>query len=984
MHRPVTQTLIEQLRRAFLSNPLVIWLDKAGQFTQFVDELGSDGPERIGGQVLAYRGSYLELMRQLARTNDGVDPSRLLVHVPGANQDSIKTTPLLELNETGHQFRKALDTLIREAAAGRVTPDEVDGYLRDAGEGVSLDSADAWMAQRVAVADGSTQALLRGTDPGRLIHDLVSKGPLARELGFDQLHAVWHYLATQTGLADDWPTAERRKWAQDPLRDRSHEPGWDPEQAASEGKRRLADLAGAWVLCVEYVHDLERAPKAAMLEPAKAQARPLIEACRAAARYLREHARKYYVSLADDVEDQIVIERKEGDADELGRIDTFRFEEDRLLEAALEAVRERAWAQVSSWAAERLAGESVWIEIDPARRKTWELIATAAELGTAIDGSSLSFTDARNIDEATMLYADHGAVIDGLHRAFEQQAARDLGGDALPHIEKVRAAVEATQGRWRTWAERGAQQWNKLCEDEGVLPGASLQQRNLFEQVVAPLLDDREHTALFLVDAMRYEMGQQLLAMIGQQAASSVRLSPRLAELPSVTEVGMNVLAAAGKAGRLHPLLDGKRRRMQGFDADGFQVKSRLNRETSLGRASGGVKWLEIEQLFVSDASIARQIAKSRLVVVHSIQIDKTGTAGSGLLEFPGELRRIYMAWQQLRAAGVRRFVFTSDHGFLLRRGDEDDEIQHGQHYDALHRYALYPAAISNEHQIGFSMRKLGYEGADEAVVVPRGLGIYPSGRGLKFVHGGNSPQERVIPVLTIEHRQAVGGEDQRYRVEMSNEVGGSTSHELSGCVIRADNQTTLALDVEPVEIELRAADGVGVVTEVLECEGAMLVSGLIAARVGEPFRLRFRLSSVEEQRVRVELFGASAKRRVDAATSQARFASLTPGVSGAFRIVDEVTAAPTAELVKAEVTKVLAGATAWFNALPDPGVRKVMEHLTEHGEVTEADLYRLLGHDRKVRQFARKFEEYRAPAPFLIELSAGPKGKVYRKVTDK
>src|SRR5690606_27304199 len=109
------------------------------------------------------------------------------------------------------------------------------------------------------------------------------------------------------------------------------------------------------------------------------------------------------------------------------------------------------------------------------------------------------------------------------------------------------------------------------CESEGPLPDASLQQRNLFEQEVAPLLRDDERAALFLVDAMRFEMGEELRELIGKQPGNTVRLSPSLAELPTVTEVGMNVIPPVARRGRLEVLID-KQRRVVGFDAGNFKV----------------------------------------------------------------------------------------------------------------------------------------------------------------------------------------------------------------------------------------------------------------------------------------------------------------------------------------------------------------------------------------------------------------------------
>ena len=61
-----------------------------------------------------------------------------------------------------------------------------------------------------------------------------------------------------------------------------------------------------------------------------------------------------------------------------------------------------------------------------------------------------------------------------------------------------------------------------------------------------------------------------------------------------------------------------------------------------------------------------RTVAQARLVVVHSQEIDTAGENGMGPALFDGVLQKLRAAWRLLREAGVRRFVFTADHGFLL------------------------------------------------------------------------------------------------------------------------------------------------------------------------------------------------------------------------------------------------------------------------------------------------------------------------------
>ena len=80
---------------------------------------------------------------------------------------------------------------------------------------------------------------------------------------------------------------------------------------------------------------------------------------------------------------------------------------------------------------------------------------------------------------------------------------------------------------------------------QGFLPPPSLRQRELFDDVVRPLTGADGVTAYFMVDALRFEMAEQLYQVLSATSGNAVvNLSARLAELPTVTEVGMNVLSS--------------------------------------------------------------------------------------------------------------------------------------------------------------------------------------------------------------------------------------------------------------------------------------------------------------------------------------------------------------------------------------------------------------------------------------------------------
>ena len=66
----------------------------------------------------------------------------------------------------------------------------------------------------------------------------------------------------------------------------------------------------------------------------------------------------------------------------------------------------------------------------------------------------------------------------------------------------------------------------------------------------------------------------------------------------------------------------------------------------------------------------------------------------------------------------------------------------------------------------------------------------------------------------------------------------------------------------------------------------------------------------------------------------------------------------------------------AWLNELPEGGVRRLFQHLADHGMVTEQDAAAMLGGARGVRRFSLALDEHarKAPWPVRVEVVAGVK----------
>ncbi|MCY2995954.1 MAG: BREX-6 system phosphatase PglZ [Planctomycetota bacterium] len=945
---PVSAVLEADLRDWVRKRGVVLWLDVDNHYSDFVNNLRKlRASGNVPYEVQAFRGSHLELMLALETLTGGIDRPSLLIHLPGFTEEAVHASPLLELYIAGIRYRKALPTLVTEAAAGRVRPEQIAAFLEQ-GE-LTLDAADAWLAAILDDRDGGLSAHLRAMSLAAVIDDLLTGGFVAGQVksptGQD---AVWDRLTAGTGLAAAWRDA-----------------------CLPSGSLRAEDMAFAaasWALCVEYVDDLRRSPIEPRLQGIRELPRRVREACRELADHLRDRQPAFYQRTADETEAWLTEEIDAAQAEELGTSDTFRFEEDAILKAALKALSERRWDAAHDWSHGRVDGNSFWLRGDLQRHSAWELISAAAHLGQALDAAGPSLGSPAGLEAAVEQYRERGAIVDQLHRHLEQRRLTLLYPE-IPEFETLRNCLDGLRKLWRDWADTWARDFNRVCVEHGFLPPASLQQRTLFDDVVRPMTKESGTTALFVVDALRYEMGEELYRALADTPATTTHLRARLAELPTVTEVGMNVLAPVVASGRLRPALsDGT---VAGFSTGEFRVYDPDSRKRAMHDRVGGstCPWLSLEEVLTRDATSLKQaVARARLLIVHSREIDDAGEKGAGPAVFDHVMQKLRAAWRLLRDAGVRRFVFTADHGFLLLDETTRAPQTHGRKSDPKPRYVWSTVAEDHAGEVRVAMADLGYEGADGYLMFAESTAVYETGRrSLGFAHGGNSLQERVIPVLTLSHRAAAGGTALQYILTATAREGVAGLHCMEA---KAAVQSQLGLDFggpRDIELGLRVAGAADVQVELCQTRGgARLEAGAIMATVGESFELFFRLSGTADARVLVELYHPGAEADLAPFAVDTRFA-----VAVTRPAAQEPTVVGTVEQ-----------RLDWLEQLPDDGVRRVFQQLASHGEVTETEAAAMLGGQRALRRFSMRFEELAKKVPFSVRIDAV--GGVKRYVVEK
>ena len=941
---PITARLEEELTAEIRRRGIVVWLDRRGEFSGYVDDLvRRHEAGEFPFPVVPFRGSFLEMMLDLDPYWDGLDPEPLLIHLPGHTDESIRETPILAFYRSGWRFRRALETLIREAAAGQVAPETIEAFLREGPS--SLEAAEAWLARQSGGKRDEIAGYLDGLSLQWILDGLFGENDDFKSRLTDRgsLDRLADHLHRQTGM--DRAFGEFFN-------------GKPPDSLTS-----LRETFGAWLMCVEYVQNLTVPPGLAALKPIRSLSDPLRSACFRLVDHFRSRHPDAYAGVAMATEPLLQEEIESHSPEQLGHIDTFNLEQERILEGAVDALLAEDWESARLPARQRTAEVPFWLRRDPVRRMTWTLVDDAARLGYLIKTSGRPLDGVDGIEAAVSYYAGSGWRVDNAHRRFEQRQVK-LFDPKMPHFAQLHTAFDRLRERYRQWADALAEGFTAVCEREGFLPESGLRQRNLYEEVVHPLLGEGRRVALFLLDGFRFEMAAELRETLAD-GGDRVRLRARLAELPTITAVGMNALAPVARNGTL--TLAGEAG-FNGFTAGEYTVRRPDDRVRAMGDRSlaggGAARGIALADVCRrSPSSLKKSCSGAGLIVVHGREIDAAGGANVGSASFEVLLRQIRTAWNALRAAGISDFVFTADHGFQLN----DPTVRHvayGRRTDPEPRYVLAGEPRSEAGMIPVSLTALGYAGREGYLLFRRDTAVFDTGRrGDAFVHGGNSLPERVIPVLTVSHQGTGPSGSGRLSIEATALPAVFGFSRVRVSVTDAPNTQLTLSGTRTVALALRSPDRPEVEVAIKEAPGAQVEDGTVQVQAdGSPVEIIFDLTGPRDERARLEVYALEGGDRV------------TPAVIDGYF---EVSGRPGAEPPE---PKEPADAAGWADAFEDPGVRRVFVHLHEYGVVSEAELNTFLGSPRAVRRFALKFETHAANAPFSVRVETTPEGKRYVK----
>jgi hypothetical protein len=724
MH-PLHDYIARQLGERVNRRGIVVWYDPRGEFRPFIAEarrelaggvalLGLPGGD-VQPQLFEYEGSFLAIRAAVEPFVSQDNPQPVIVYVPDVERDR-RTSLLLELELAGDCYEPALKSLARNVLRQKYTDGIVDELLN----APAIDYEDIARAAENGNDEGEPPSVLK------VIFHGVSGG--------DNILADWLAKAEHDDEIDEkGARRELAKLVQSRL-------GLELPDDAPVAKLRAITMR--YVLAGEFRLDLKGDPLVQMEGIPFPTKKDKQEAVRGMASRLRLVYPDEYKAGADRVESEFGLERAGIAPECLGATDTFRFEERVILAHCGSLVAAGRFAEARVLIAER--ERSFWLDQDVARKFQWQAYRQMAELGMAAADVQTEVTKGPTSVEALV---DDYIRQGGWHRLDRAQRELEAIVSSLEEETDERALAvvrRAYEDACHLLAERFANALVKADWSTGGLPHQT--------QVFARFVKDRpKPVAYFLVDAMRYEMGLDLTEKLFPKAETTIQAL--FGALPGVTPVGMGAMQPGASAsfdvgeqkGKLGAVVEGV-----------FLPDVGARQKYAASRLPALIDMTLDDLLDIPQSRLVKRIEGAQVIIIRSQEIDLAGEAVSAFHArrmMGAVVENIARAVRKLAAVGVEQSVVAADHGHLYFGSDRDESMRTdspGGETVELHRRCW--AGRGGKTPAGcvrVSAQALGYA-SDLEFVFPPGVGVFRAGGDLAYHHGGLSPQEVILPVVTV------------------------------------------------------------------------------------------------------------------------------------------------------------------------------------------------------------------------------------------
>ncbi len=476
----------------------------------------------------------------------------------------------------------------------------------------------------------------------------------------------------------------------------------------------------------------------------------------------RSDYREAYVVAARAVDSEVDIRSLEVEPRWLVGTETFPSVEERLLHHAEESLLEGAPENARELAEQRK--RSFWSAEEPTNQLRWSLIETAALVHLS---AARIRADLKRLPKApaafVKVYAEGSepwCLLDTYHRHLERQFTifdLEISGEH----DLLEQVIQRARQQYMETVALCAEAFTAALDAADFVVDEVLHQETIFPNLVAPLVkagkESKRKPAYVWVDAMRFEMGRELVDGLGDDF--EVKLLPGMAQLPTITEVGMSaLLPGADKGAELVEVGAGK----VGLKIGGVVLKDRAGRVKYLREyLDGKVVDLKLNDLIKPSKKLRDEISAADFVLVTSQEIDRRGESAEDEDEarryMDEVLDKLRKGVRRLASLGVTDVVITADHGHLHGEAIESGrkiDPPGGDTADLHRRIWIGRGGSSADGYLRIPASRVGL-GGDLELALPHSLACFKAGGSESFFHGAASLQELIIPIAVVKVKRA-------------------------------------------------------------------------------------------------------------------------------------------------------------------------------------------------------------------------------------
>jgi uncharacterized protein (TIGR02687 family) len=456
-----------------------------------------------------------------------------------------------------------------------------------------------------------------------------------------------------------------------------------------------------------------------------------------------------FEALSEQCADALGIEQEldRRDFRELLELDYFELIDRKIITDLVQGVAGRTVGagDVAVWVRQRRQGHWYAQYAD-----LYSAVEFAAAYIHALEGAKLEMT---SLADGVQNYARSWFKLDQLYRKFifhtRESGQASLLAELNTQMENLysNSFLLKLNNNWQVFVD-AATQWNA----EPVIL-----QRQFFGHWVKPFIERKGKVCVIISDAFRYEIGEELQSLMRQEDRFDAELEPALAMLPSYTQLGM----AALLPNKTLTLMNDETGQAL---VDGQSAMGTANRGKILASAVSAATAIQAEDLMQMGRDESRALVRdNELIYVYHNLIDKTGdtrdTEERVFAAAEETLQELIRIIKKLANANASNMLVTADHGFIYQNRvlEESDFLACEPEGDIQYRnrrFVLGTDLRYNDSFKTFMPAQLGLEGTVE-VQIPKSINrLRQKGSGSRFVHGGATLQEVVIPVLRINKKR--------------------------------------------------------------------------------------------------------------------------------------------------------------------------------------------------------------------------------------